>query len=280
MGQFKAFHDAFRLVLKYCSIYARCSPENKSQIVQSLQKESFTVLMCGDGANDCGALKVADVGISLSTEEASIAAPFTSRTPDISCVIEVLKEGKCALVTSFQTFKYILLYSLIQFISVTLLILIGSYLGDWEFMASDLFLITPLAFLIPLAPAYPKLTYHKPVSSLFSFSIIFSMALQTLCVGAFQIIGYFWTDSFFPDEGVVKKLRLRECWGEFDDIKKRPSNIEEEDDEEMYQECIDNATNFYISFAQYLILAVVFCSGKPFKKSISWFKFYQYFFSR
>lgn len=103
--QYKQFHDAFRLVLKYCSVYARCSPENKSQIVQSLQNENFTVLMCGDGANDCGALKVADVGISLSQEEASIAAPFTSTCPDISCVIELLKEGKCALVTSLQIFK-------------------------------------------------------------------------------------------------------------------------------------------------------------------------------
>ena len=300
MGQFKAFHDAFRLVLKYCSIYARCSPENKTQIVQSLQKESFTVLMCGDGANDCGALKAADVGISLSTEEASIAAPFTSRTPDISCVVEVLKEGKCALVTSLQTFKYILLYSLIQFTSVTLLILIGSYLSDWEFMASDLFLITPLAFLIPLAPAYHRLTYHRPVSSLFSFSIIFSMGLQTLCVAAFQIIGYFWTDYYFPDEGIVQLLGLRECWGVFDDVddggKHREIDYdelnedednntesgmdegtlgeeeEEEEEEPMYQECIDNSTNFYLSFAQYLILAVVFCSGKPFKKSI----FYNY----
>ena len=106
--QYKQFHDAFRLVLKYCSVYARCSPENKSQIVQSLQNEKFTVLMCGDGANDCAALKVADVGISLSKEEASIAAPFTSNCPDISCVIELLKEGKCALVTSLQIFKYIL----------------------------------------------------------------------------------------------------------------------------------------------------------------------------
>ena len=272
-NKFKVFHDAFRLVLKFCSIYARCSPENKSQIVQSLQKEAFTVLMCGDGANDCGALKVADVGISLSTEEASIAAPFTSRTPDISCVIEVLKEGKCALVTSLQTFKYILLYSLIQFISVTILILLDSYLSDWEFMASDLFLITPLAFLIPLAPAYPKLTYHKPVSSLFSFSIIASMGLQTLCVAAFQIFGYFWTDHYFPDDIFEE---LRECWGEFKDIEDRPApgeeREEENDDDVMYQECIDNSTNFYISFAQYLILAIVFCTGKPFKKSI----FYNY----
>jgi cation-transporting ATPase 13A2 len=44
-----------------------------------------------DGANDVGALKAADVGISLSEAEASVAAPFTSRTPDISCVIEVIK---------------------------------------------------------------------------------------------------------------------------------------------------------------------------------------------
>ena len=310
-NKFKTFHDAFRLVLKFCSIYARCSPENKTQIVQSLQKESFTVLMCGDGANDCGALKVADVGISLSTEEASIAAPFTSRRPDISCVVEVLKEGKCALVTSLQTFKYILLYSLIQFISVTLLILIDSYLSDWEFMASDLFLITPLAFLIPLAPAYEKLTYHKPVSSLFSFSIVASMVFQTICVAAFQIFGYFWTDHYFPDDIFEE---YRECWGEFDDVHDRPAPSDdpgdddedeeegtdgedeateqeeeennggnndtyvgendepEEEDDIMYQECIDNSTNFYISFAQYLILAVVFCTGKPFKKSI----FYNY----
>lgn len=34
--------------------------------------------MCGDGANDCLALTMADVGLSLSQAEASIAAPFTS----------------------------------------------------------------------------------------------------------------------------------------------------------------------------------------------------------
>ena len=69
--------------------------------------------MCGDGANDCGALKQADAGISLSEAEASIAAPFTSKVHDISCVITLLREGRAALTTTFQAFKFIELYSMI-----------------------------------------------------------------------------------------------------------------------------------------------------------------------
>ena len=69
--------------------------------------------MCGDGANDCAALKAADIGISISEAEASIAAPFTSKIPDISCVAHVLIEGRAGLVTSISCFKFMIMYSMI-----------------------------------------------------------------------------------------------------------------------------------------------------------------------
>lgn len=128
-----AARKVFGIMLERAQVFARMRPEDKASLVAFLQgiNRKALVGMCGDGANDCAALKTADVGISLSEAEASIAAPFTSKIQDISCVIKVLREGRAALVTSFQCFKYMALYSMIQFASVTLLYQVNSNLSDW-----------------------------------------------------------------------------------------------------------------------------------------------------
>lgn len=83
----------FVQVLVQSKVFARMSPDEKHELVEKLQSIGFCCGFCGDGANDCGALKAADVGISLSEAEASVAAPFTSRVFDIHCVLEVIRYG-------------------------------------------------------------------------------------------------------------------------------------------------------------------------------------------
>ena len=67
------------------------TPEQKQHLVESLQQLEYVVGMCGDGANDCGALKTAHAGISLSEAEASVASPFTSKISNITCVPMLIK---------------------------------------------------------------------------------------------------------------------------------------------------------------------------------------------
>jgi cation-transporting ATPase 13A2 len=51
--------------------------------------------MVGDGANDCPAIKAADLGISFAETDAAISAPFSSMSSSISCVENIIMEGKC-----------------------------------------------------------------------------------------------------------------------------------------------------------------------------------------
>lgn len=129
--------ETLRRMLIKGTIFARMSPDEKHELIERLQALGMTVGMCGDGANDCGALKAADIGISLSEAEASVAAPFTSNRGDISCVLDAIREGRAALVTSFGCFSYICLTSMIQFCSVLLLYSFGGSLGDGQFLLLD-----------------------------------------------------------------------------------------------------------------------------------------------
>ena len=156
---FEVIRSHFPALLKRLAVrgavFARMSPDQKQTLVEHLQGLGYYVGMCGDGANDCGALKTAHAGISISSgAESSVASPFTSREENISCVPSLIREGRCALVTSFGMFKYMAAYSLTQFTSVLILYSIESNLTDIQFLYVDLFLITFFAFFFGMTEGY------------------------------------------------------------------------------------------------------------------------------
>ena len=108
--------DAAKLA-SYVRVFGRCTPYTKLSVVETFVELGYVTLMSGDGGNDAGALKAAHVGIALSEAEASIVAPFTSLDKEISSVLDVLKEGRCALASALATYKYITMYGQIQTIN-------------------------------------------------------------------------------------------------------------------------------------------------------------------
>ncbi|NXU58854.1 AT133 ATPase, partial [Turnix velox] len=260
------FQDLVPKLVLHGTVFARMAPDQKTQLVEALQNVDYFVGMCGDGANDCGALKRAHGGISLSELEASVASPFTSRTPSISCVPKLIREGRAALITSFCVFKFMALYSIIQYISVTLLYSILSNLGDFQFLFIDLAIILVIVFTMSLNPAWKELVARRPPSGLISGPLLCSVLSQIIICLAFQTFGFFW----------VKQQHWYKPWKpEYDvcntsDATNTSSSHHENetlhDHDEHNIKNYENTTLFFISSFQYLIVAIVFSKGKPFRQ--------------
>ena len=62
----KATDGALWAEVDSVGVFARMSPHGKARVIRAMQKrKGHNVLMCGDGGNDVGALKQADVGLAL-----------------------------------------------------------------------------------------------------------------------------------------------------------------------------------------------------------------------
>ncbi|KAG0668265.1 Vacuolar cation-transporting ATPase [Maudiozyma exigua] len=237
-------HNYLERVLLKSSIYARMSPDEKHELVEQLQKLDYTVGFCGDGANDCGALKAADIGISLSEAEASVAAPFTSKIFDISCVINVMKEGRASLVTSFACFQYMSLYSAIQFVTISILYSRGSNLGDFQFLYIDLFLIVPIAIFMSWSKPYHKLAKKRPSANLVSLKILIPLFISFAIIMFFQVV---------PWEIVQNKpWYIKPIVGGDDAVQSS-----------------DNTVLFFTSNFQYILIAAVLSVGPPYREPMS-----------
>uniref|UniRef100_A0A8R1DK93 Cation-transporting ATPase n=2 Tax=Caenorhabditis japonica TaxID=281687 RepID=A0A8R1DK93_CAEJA len=229
-----------------CDVFARMAPDQKQLLVESLQSVDYTVAMCGDGANDCAALKAAHAGISLSDAEASIAAPFTSKVPDIRCVPTVISEGRAALVTSFGIFKYMAGYSLTQFVTVMHLYWISNILTDGQFMYIDMFLITMFALLFGNTPAFHRLAHTPPPTRLLSVASMTSVVGQLVIMGLTQFTIFYATSQqpwFIPYKAPI-------------------------DDEVEDKRSMQGTALFCVSMFQYITLALVYSKGPPYRGSL------------
>ena len=78
-------------------VFARMSPENKVQIVQTLERLGQVCAMVGDGANDAAAIRAATVGIGVASrgsDPARTAADVMLLDGRIRSLLDALDEGR------------------------------------------------------------------------------------------------------------------------------------------------------------------------------------------
>jgi magnesium-transporting ATPase (P-type) len=78
-------------------IFARMSPENKVQIVQTLERIGRVCAMVGDGSNDAAAIRAATVGIGVvarGSDPASVAADVVLVDARIEALLNAIEEGR------------------------------------------------------------------------------------------------------------------------------------------------------------------------------------------
>ncbi|XP_062871022.1 cation-transporting ATPase 13A2 [Trichomycterus rosablanca] len=239
------FPEHLPKILMRGTVYARMSPDQKTQLVKALQNLNYRVGMCGDGANDCGALRAADVGVSLSEAEASVASPFTSKSDNISCVPLLIREGRCSLVTSFSLFKYMALYSLIQFATVLILYTIKTNLGDWQFLFFDLVLVTLLAIVMGRGGPSEDLYPQRPPASLLTVPVFSALLTHTLMLILGQVAALLITvsqDWYIPLNSTYSGS----------------ANLPNMEDTSV----------FLLSGFQYIIMSIIVTKGYPYKKPL------------
>eukprot|EP00088_Acartia_fossae_P065627 TRINITY_DN80970_c0_g1_i1.p1 TRINITY_DN80970_c0_g1~~TRINITY_DN80970_c0_g1_i1.p1 ORF type:complete len:328 (-),score=-9.94 TRINITY_DN80970_c0_g1_i1:212-1195(-) len=176
--------------------------------------ERAIVGMCGDGGNDCGALRASHAGIALSEAEASIVSPFSSKARTIQSCVDLVKEGRCALATSLSSYKFIVMYGeMLVFTKV-----FGYYFNvipsEWTWIFLDSFIVVLLSTSLTQAKPAKKLSKYRPTARILGWE-----TLATLLGMLF--INYIFTSSAIAGWFLnAPEFECREFDGNLVDIRK------------------------------------------------------------
>lgn len=252
------------------SIFARADPIHKEKIIEKYNRSGKYTLMCGDGTNDVGALKSAHVGIALmeapvtvkkqrtpmtreekvieslskemeqkiSLGDASVAAPFTAKTGSLESVLDVIRQGRSALVTTIQMYKILALNSLVSAFSLSVLDCMGVRYGDVQLTASGLLIGFAFMFLTQSQPL-KEISRKRPLTNIINPYIILSVVLQVAVhIGSFFV--------------VIGKIR----------------SMEPPVYNEKFSPSLMNSALFFLSTTQQISTFLVNYIGRPFRESL------------
>ncbi|EGR29200.1 hypothetical protein IMG5_160690 [Ichthyophthirius multifiliis] len=170
-------------ILDYTTVFARSKPEQKTEIIYMYQTLfNLKVGMIGDGANDCSAIKQADIGVSFCEADASFSAPFSYQGKSISCLISILAEGRCVISNMIECYRHYVTINVYKYAIFIILIYEYSNFSSFQLMYINYFIAIPLMSFVSLSKPLKTLSKIRPNCNLFTKE-------NALCMGGQFIFG-------------------------------------------------------------------------------------------
>ena len=184
--------QVFEEKIEHIRVYARVSPQQKLNIVKTLQQKGQFVAMTGDGVNDAPALRRANIGVSMGkigTDVSREASHMILLDDNFATIVSAVKEGRRIYDNIRRFLKYIMTGNSGEMWTIFLAPLLGLPLPLLPIHILWVNLITDGLPALALANEPPgknimELPPRKPTESIFAHGLGLHVLWVGLLIGA------------------------------------------------------------------------------------------------
>ena len=184
--------------VRYCSVFARVSPEHKVRIVKAFQANGEVVAMTGDGINDAPALKNADIGCAMGkagTDVAKSAADMILTDDNFATIVEAVREGRSIYDNIRKSVHFLLSSNIGEILTILLAVIckLPAPLAAVQLLWVNLVTDSLPAIALGVEQPERSVMKRKPVSpqkGIFADGMIARILFEGIMIGMLALIAF------------------------------------------------------------------------------------------